>query len=890
MTRSYIRVVVFILWMLLPVVCLAQSIKGTIADSLGKPVAFASVSLQNSSKLIIAYSTSSDKGIYTLAVPANADHTGLQLEVSSFGFKKQIKQVSDFALPYNFKLSAETRQLQAVTIKDKRPRLHTNGDTLSYNVSDFSNPQDRVIGDVIKRLPGIDVAKDGKISYNGKPISNLYIGGDNLLDDKYNIATSSIPNGVVDQVQVLENNQPIKVLKDKVVTDDVALNLTIKKDARLQLVGQETIGAGLPGDYYEDLNAMMFKDKYKAINYIKGNNTGYDVAGDLVSHNRSGYLSRIDNDKPATVLSLGTAGDPDLPRNRYLFNQSGILNLNNLVNLKNDVQLRVNLSYLRDNQRQDYRKTSEKYLPNDTVRYSEIQNNKRRPDILHSQFTVNINKSKYYLNDNLITDYSHNTGYSSLITNGVPVNQLFKDNLLDISNELNVMQTFKTNNILEVYSYLNHSGEPENRMIDPGLNPQLFNNNVNYAQLTQTANVPTFFTNNYLSYKIPRQYVTQSYKVGFSAQAQSLNSALAATQLNHTYNLVSDSAKNNLNWTRNKLYGEAGYDLPGKILKVNVTLPVYLMNIHYNDSFYNLDKNLTRLYFNPQLLVKYQSGIENYFNINYNYRNTIGSIEDIYRGYILTDYRTLYANNADLTESKTQTASIGFNYHKAITLFFFSVNATYMHQNANNITSSILTNNLQQRIVLPFDNNIDSWMLNGYTSKYDFGLRTTFSGGISLQTTKLNQIQNGIILPYNTINTTLSLGAETKLSDKMDFSYKANYSQTTSKSSAVVNSSKFERLIQTASVNYNPKSNLFLSVSGDHYYTHQQQSSDLKYLFADASIRYKFPKTKLDAELTAQNIFDTKNYTALYLAANVFTSSSYTIPGRIVLAKLLFNL
>jgi hypothetical protein len=71
--------------------------------------------------------------------------------------------------------------------------LRVHGDTTDYKVSDFSSPQDRVIGDVIKKLPGIDVAKDGKISYNGKSISGVYIGGDNLLDDKYNIATNSYP-------------------------------------------------------------------------------------------------------------------------------------------------------------------------------------------------------------------------------------------------------------------------------------------------------------------------------------------------------------------------------------------------------------------------------------------------------------------------------------------------------------------------------------------------------------------------------------------------------------------------------------------------------------------------------------------------------------------------
>jgi hypothetical protein len=36
---------------------------------------------------------------------------------------------------------------------------------------------------------------DGTIRYNNKPISALYIGGDNLLDDKYSIATNSIPQG-----------------------------------------------------------------------------------------------------------------------------------------------------------------------------------------------------------------------------------------------------------------------------------------------------------------------------------------------------------------------------------------------------------------------------------------------------------------------------------------------------------------------------------------------------------------------------------------------------------------------------------------------------------------------------------------------------------------------
>ncbi len=108
------------------------------------------------------------------------------------GYKNQVKSLTGTA-PVDFVLQASVNQLQAVVIKSSRPVLRVNGDTLSYNVSDFSNPQDRTIGEVIKKLPGITVAADGTISYNNKPISTVYIGGDNLLDDKYSIATNLHP-------------------------------------------------------------------------------------------------------------------------------------------------------------------------------------------------------------------------------------------------------------------------------------------------------------------------------------------------------------------------------------------------------------------------------------------------------------------------------------------------------------------------------------------------------------------------------------------------------------------------------------------------------------------------------------------------------------------------
>ncbi len=876
--------------LLISAVASAQKLTGTVTDSLGKAVPFASVTLKSTSNIIVAYTSSNDKGAYTLTVPADAAKENMLLEVSCLGFTKTTKAVNGYAAPYNFNLKRSSNQLKAITINSARPKLKVSGDTLSYKVSDFSSPQDRVIGDVIKKLPGIDVDKAGKISYNGKAISNLYIGGDNLLDDKYNIATNSIPNGVVDQVQVLQNNQPVKMLRDKVVSDDVALNLTIKKDAKLQLVGQETIGAGLPGEYYADLNGMMFKDKYKAINYIKGNNVGYDLQGDLVSHNMADFLNRVDNQVPSTILSLGTAGDPDLPRNRYLFNQSGIINLNNLVNVKKEVQLRANISYLHDTQRQDYQKQSNIFLPKDTIRYSEIQHNERNPDLLHSQLLINVNKDKYYLNNSLVVDYSHNTNNSGLTTNGDVYGQVFKDNTFSFSNEFNMMQTFKSSRILELYSYVNRIDEPENRVISTNFNSAIFNKGVPYNQLVQNAEIPTWFTKDYISFKFPGNVITQSYKAGISVQSQQLHSALTAVQNSGTEKLVNDTTQNNVQWNREKIYAQADYDMPGQIWKINVSLPLTLQQLDYSDKLFALNKAQTNVYFNPRASVRFQTGVEHYISTSYSYRGDMGSITDIYQGGILTNYRSLFANNADLTQRKTQTASLGFNYRKALTLFFFSVSGSYTHQTANNITSSVINNSFQQRIVLPLENAANVLSAGGNISKYVFWLRTTVSGSIGIQSTRSTQLLNAILLPFNTTSKSGSAGIDTKVSEQINLNYKASYNQITSQSAAVNNSTVINQVQQTGGINYAPTENFFMRLSGDNYITKQTQAADLNYTFADFSAKYRFNKKKIDLELSAVNLFDTKTYSALYLSANTFTSNTYTIPGRVYLLKLYFNI
>ena len=78
------------------------------------------------------------------------------------------------------------------------------GDTLSYKVDAFATKQDRVISDVLKKLPGIEMASNGQVSYEGKPISKFYINWLDLLESRYTLASDNLPADAVQSVLVLE--------------------------------------------------------------------------------------------------------------------------------------------------------------------------------------------------------------------------------------------------------------------------------------------------------------------------------------------------------------------------------------------------------------------------------------------------------------------------------------------------------------------------------------------------------------------------------------------------------------------------------------------------------------------------------------------------------------
>ena len=859
-----------------------KQIKGNVKDQKAKPIPSVMVSLKDKEGNTVAFSRTNEKGDFS--INTDAAGTDLTLELSILGFEKKSIVVTDINKPLQVVLAESEIALKTVEVKN-RPRLSSNGDTLNYKTSDFSDKQDRSIGDVLKKMPGIEVAENGKISYNGKNISNLYIDGDNLLEDKYGIGTKSIPHGAVDKVQVIENDQPVKMLRKNNTSEDVALNLVIKDEAKLKVMGEVKAGLGTPDRFDGNVNAMLFNKKVKFLNNLKGNNIGIDPGIDLTSFNPA----TTDNSKPSNLLSAGAAGVPTLPQSRTLFNKAGQANLNNLFKFSNELQLRANVSYLYDERKQVYNKSSETRLAGQTISYQENQDNFLNPQKLKGQFTLNGNTDGYFLNNALAVEYNPNLTNSNVFINGVGAFQTLKQDMFALSNDLAYRKKFKSGDMLFLSSSLSRSTQPEKLSIKPGVNEEILNNDLPYASLNQHLDLPTWYTNNFASMAFPKGKFVQTYRAGFLIQQQNLNTNLSKIQNNGTSELATAGALNDLNWLRSKIYAENVYEYTGDKITASVRIPLSYNMISYDDANHAMNKKLNRFFVNPALNFKYQTSPENYVSANYAYRNNLGTIDDVYSGTVLRNYRSLFANNAPISESSTHFVSGSFNFRKAIEMVFGNVGISYNRTNLNTISSYNLTNNTQQRIVLPLENQMKSLSLNSGLSKYLFALRSTVNAGFTYSRSQYEQLQNNELLPFESDTYVYKAGIEAKLTKFMNFSYNGTFSNNKNKTTNNGISTNYQQLRQQAGLTATMFKSVFLNFSAEHIFTQQSSQPDLKYLFADFNIRYKLLKLKTDLEFGITNLANVKRFEAINVSANSLTVGTYEIPGRVAMFRATFN-
>lgn len=257
-------------------------LSGRITDSKNTPLAFASI-IASSQKHTrnITFSISNEKGLYELK---NLPPDSLIIEVSSMGFESQkIELYVQKSDTINFILKKIAIELSEVIISAKKD-IKQSKDTITYNASSFRDSTERNLEELIEKLPGITVDKDkGTIKVNGKEIKKIYIDGEEISGNNYQLITKNMPSDVVDKIQVLNNFNENMLLKNIGESNDIVLNLTVAKERKNTLFGNMQLGIGTNRNHDSYSNLFFLASKLKTLNFVGYNNIGkYSLANRLM--------------------------------------------------------------------------------------------------------------------------------------------------------------------------------------------------------------------------------------------------------------------------------------------------------------------------------------------------------------------------------------------------------------------------------------------------------------------------------------------------------------------------------------------------------------------------------------------------------------------------------
>ena len=140
-------------------------LEGTVRDSVGKPLELANViALNKATNALESYGITNNEGRYRLALKKN---TAYAIKVSFIGLAtiNDSLKTKEADIQKDFVMKADER-LEAVELTYEMP-VTTKGDTIVYNADSFKNGSERKLGDVLQKLPGVEVSDEGEIEVEG---------------------------------------------------------------------------------------------------------------------------------------------------------------------------------------------------------------------------------------------------------------------------------------------------------------------------------------------------------------------------------------------------------------------------------------------------------------------------------------------------------------------------------------------------------------------------------------------------------------------------------------------------------------------------------------------------------------------------------------------------
>ncbi|TXI99061.1 MAG: carboxypeptidase regulatory-like domain-containing protein [Chryseobacterium cucumeris] len=868
-----------------------KTISGKITDDDGVAIPSASVTIEEPGKdAILAYAITNSKGEYK--VTFTSAESNVDLKVKAFNQKPLTKQINNSDQTLNFKMQSEATEIKEVQLKTKM--ITARGDTISYDLKAFNSKNDRTLADVMKKIPGIEVNKDGTILYQGNAINKFYVNGKDLMEGGYGTINNSLPKDAVQKVEVLENHQPVKILQDKVPSDQAAINIKLKNSVTMTGRGEVGTGFGDPWLWNVKLTPMFFGQKSQWVVNYKTNNMGEQVEneGNILAFGNRFEGKRI-NASQNDWLNVENADTPNLPVKRYLMNNVHYLSANYLTNIdkKKEWELKANANYTnnavnRESYSQtDYFATSNQPASRVTQNiFNNFYTDKAKGELI---FTKNAKKgffknttsfSQYWNADRGIVDRTD--GNSS--RHG---EEAVESTTSSFQNSLSTIIPWNEK-MINVQSYINYQTDKQTLEVSPASYLQIpgFMTATPSDIARQNMRLKTFEANHSANLGFSAKGWTFTPEVGFNFKTTDLVTdlsnirAIPSTNPNIP-NPKPESYSNDLKYTTATPYGSLGVNYKSESWMIYANLPVNSNNIKAEDPLRLVSKSVNKVTFEPNIFAQYSFASFWKASLTGNISNNFGEVNTAYSGFLMTSPNGINAMDATnpIPQNNTKSGGTRIEYRNPLNNLFFNLNYR-LSDVKRNLISSPVRNEAGYTTVkyLEQDNHTKNNGFSGEVGKYFPKFKTNASVSYSNNTSTSDAYQND--KSYESKNNSQSVGFKFNntyfswMSVDYNFTISRTKQTNTSETPELNNINSRNGFNHNLGVFFYPIENHTIGFNWDQV---NSSAGTQKYNngFYDLSYQFSWAKKKIDFELKWMNIANKKVFETYDINAQ---SISYT--------------
>ena len=861
-------------------------ISGQVVDVSKTPVANVNIIVHRTQdSLAIAFTQSNQQGKFAIQYQGQFPFF---ISASALGYERVFKKIdsSDSASAIQFVLNRGIKVLEEVIVTSV-PKIQVRGDTTSYKLSSFLAGNERNLEEALAKLPGFSVNEQGQISVNGRAIQKLLLEGDDLMSTNYTALSKNMSPGSINQVQVLDKYLNDRMMKGIEKTEDVAVNLTFKKEFKNVFFG-DILAEGGEGKYYNAVaNGIFISKPVKA--YLMGSANNIGKQSSFMSYRTFNPQSTLAIPFDPLLMSkklvdISSGGIPMIEENRAVFNNTNAASLNLLQKFSKKLNMKFNISVTDDKNTQTSQKHTELYFNKDTIAYFERNDWMTKPKTAEGLI-----EAEYYFSDKSRLKYigkgatTVTNEASHLLFNFDQITQNLSSKVHSVINQLSYTFRPSSKNALIVEAVQFSNNKPQDFLV----------NGYDYSSIFSVGANTAFFQTS----KNPIQYLGGQARFYTNSKKATiiLNAGYDHYQMQVVSSILPDLLKqgNNLDMQKEKLYVRADYNQPlSRYFEITSRLGVNWLGINNYWENSNSKKSNSNWFLSPNLTAKWTLSVKSKITFNYKYSKDFPNAVQLFDSLIFTDYRTANRYQYQNYFQSQNSYSLGYRYNDSYNQFAVHINGFYTTASNSYADNSTISKEfmLSTKYDTPHGDNTVGVVFG--SDKFVPSLSGTirFSGS-SIRSMYVNRINNTMSRHINFWTTNGKLNYFSGFNGIFNFNTHfmlLAYSSTVKLPDDKLNNQtySYKYFLQT---NFKFNKVYYFQSSVSYYQWLGKNQKQRPVYFLDASFLGNLIKDKLTVSASLQNALNQQSVHFNYITDYSNSLSTYNLLPRIFVAGLKYS-